>query len=185
MIRAVETLKGQLLLAGPALWDTNFRRSVVLIADHDDQGALGVILNRPAGTTVGEAIPELSSLVGPEEPVYLGGPVQPESAVVLGEFAQPERAGLLAFDRVGFLVGDVSVEDAVGLVRARVFAGYAGWGAGQLEMELEEAQAWIPEPAGLEDVFGPEPERLWDDVVARKGREFAFLRTMPFDPSLN
>lgn len=181
----MESLKGQLLIAGPALWDTNFRRSVVLIADHDQEGALGVILNRPAGTTIGESVPELSSLVGPEAELYVGGPVQPDSAVILGEFADPARAGLLAFGSVGFLVGDVSVEDAVGLVRARVFVGYAGWSPGQLEAEMAEPQSWIPEPAQPDDVFLPDPEGLWNRVVARKGKEFAFLRTMPFDPSLN
>ena len=182
---AVDTLKGQLLIAGPALWDTNFRRSVVLIADHDGDGALGVILNRPSGATVGEAVPELGSLVGPDEAVFVGGPVQPDAAVILGEFNDPDRAGLLAFGSVGFLVGDVSVEDAIGLVRARVFVGYAGWAPGQLEAEMEEPHAWIPEPARPEDIFASDPERLWERVVGRKGQEFAFLRTMPFDPSLN
>jgi putative transcriptional regulator len=182
---AMESVKGQLLIAGPALWDTNFRRTVVLIGDHDPNGALGVILNRPSGATVGEAVPALSSLVGPEEPLFLGGPVQPESAVILGDFTDPQRAGLIAFGSVGFLIGDVGVEDAVNLRAARVFAGYAGWGPGQLELEMEEEQAWIPERATPGDVFGTDPGRLWDRVVQRKGKEFAFLRTMPFDPSLN
>ena len=128
-----QSYRGHLLIAGPSLWDTNFRRSVVLIGDHDEEGALGVVLNRPSGSTIGEAVPTLSSLVGSDEPLYVGGPVQPDSVVILGDFLQPERAGLIAFDSVGFLVGDVDVGQTLGLRRARVFAGYAGWAPGQLE----------------------------------------------------
>jgi putative transcriptional regulator len=179
-----ESLQGQLVIAGPSLWDTNFRRSVVLIGEHNAEGALGVILNRPAGTTIGEAVPVLSPLVGEDEPLYVGGPVQPDSVVIIADFDDPARAGLLAFGSIGFLVGDVSPEDAVGLRRARVFAGYAGWAPGQLDAELAE-QAWIPEPARAEDVFIDDPDRLWEAVVDRKGDPFKFLRSMPFDPSLN
>ena len=80
------SLRGKLLVAGGSLFDPNFRKTVVLVADHDENGAAGVVLNRRAGVTVAEAAPPLAELVGPEETLYLGGPVQPQSAVVLAEF---------------------------------------------------------------------------------------------------
>jgi len=180
----VDRVGGQLLIAGPGLWDSNFRRTVVLVGHHDDEGALGVVLNRTLDVTVGEAVPALGVIVDPSEQVFRGGPVQAGSVVVVAEFTDPDMASVLAFGSIGFLP-DGSGDDVIGSVRrARVFAGYAGWGAGQLEAELAEG-SWIVEPAEPEDVFHPIPERLWDDVLRRKGREFDLLRMMPRDPSLN
>jgi putative transcriptional regulator len=180
----VESLRGQLLVAGPALIDPNFWRSVVLIGEHNEEGALGVILNRPAPVTVGEAAAALAPLVHDGEPVFLGGPVQPESAVVLADVEHPDFAGLIVFGTIGFLMGEVDPERFDGVRRARVFAGYAGWGAGQLEQEMEE-DSWIVEPAIAEDVFTDAPEKLWSAVLTRKGGDYALLSTMPPDPSLN
>jgi putative transcriptional regulator len=104
--------------------------------------------------------------------------------VVLAEFEDPSRAGLLAFGSVGFLIGDVPAEATTGIRRARVFAGYAGWGEGQLERELEEG-SWIVEDATPEDVFTVDPDGLWSGVLRRKGPSYRLLSTMPFDPSLN
>ena len=134
----METLTGQLLIAGPSLWDPNFRRTVLLVGHHDEEGAVGVILNRASETTVAEAVPPLGPLVPADDPVYLGGPVQPDAAVVIADFVDPAMADFLAFDSIGFLPSETEpgIEDAVR--RARVFAGYAGWGPGQLEAELEE-----------------------------------------------
>ena len=180
----VQSLKGQLLIAGPGLVDPNFRRTVVLVGEHSDEGALGVILNRASETTVDEAVPELAALVDGIEQVHLGGPVQPSAIVVLADFAEPERAGALVLDSVGFLPSEVD-PDAIGeLRRARVFAGYAGWGPGQLDGELEEG-SWIVEPALPEDVFTIDPDELWSDVLRRKGGPFGVLALMPPDPSLN
>jgi putative transcriptional regulator len=180
----VDTLKGQLLIAGPKLFDPNFRRTVVLVAEHSEEGALGVVLNRPSEVTVGEAAPALVPLVAREDLLYLGGPVQPQGAVVLAEFEDPGAAGLLAFGAIGFLVGDIEPEAVLHVRRARAFAGYAGWGEGQLEQELEE-ESWILEPALPEDVFTEDPDGLWSGVLRRKGPRFQLLSTMPFDPSLN
>jgi putative transcriptional regulator len=180
----VESLKGNLLIAGAGLIDPNFRRTVVLVGEHNAEGALGVVLNRPAPVPVSEVAPPLAALVGGDDPVFFGGPVQPEAAVVVAEFEHPELAGLLVFDSIGFLIGDVPAEAALGLRRARVFAGYAGWGAGQLEAELEVA-SWILEPALPGDVFAVEPDQLWTTVLRRKGGDFALLATMPLDPSMN
>jgi putative transcriptional regulator len=180
---SVESLRGKLLIAGPNLFDPNFRRSILLIADHDDQGAVGVILNRPAEVSVTEAAPELGALVGPEEPLFIGGPVQPQAAVVVAEFHDPEQASILAFGSIGFVAGGdpTAVE---GIRRARVFAGYAGWGAGQLDQEMEQ-DSWLIEPALPEDVFTPNARGLWASVLRRKGRDYRLLETMPFDPSSN
>jgi putative transcriptional regulator len=104
--------------------------------------------------------------------------------VVLAEFSRPEVAGVLAFGSIGFLTGDVEAGARDDVRRARVFAGYAGWGPGQLEAEVEEG-GWIREPAFPEDVFVERPEELWTSIMRRKGPEFAMLATMPADPSTN
>ncbi len=180
----VESLKGHLLVAGPTLRDPNFRRTVVLVGEHSDDGALGVILNRTSGATVDEALPELTELVDGTDAIHVGGPVQPSAIVVLAEFQDPDRAGTLVLDDVGFLPAEVD-PDALGeLRRSRVFAGYAGWGPGQLDGELEEG-SWIIEPAVPDDVFTTEPDELWSDVLRRKGGPFGVLALMPPDPSLN
>ena len=180
----VQSLKGQLLIAGPALIDPNFRRTVVLVGEHSDEGALGVILNRTSETTVGEAVPELSPLVPGVEPVHVGGPVQPSAIVVLADFVEPDRAGSLVLDSVGFLPAEVDPDELGELRRARIFAGYAGWGPGQLDEELEEG-SWIVEPALPEDVFSDDPAALWADVLRRKGGPYGVLALMPYDPSQN
>ena len=180
----VHSLKGQLLIAVPALLDPNFRRTVVLVGEHNEEGALGLVLNRPSDTTVEEALPELAVLVDGEDQVHVGGPVQPSAIVIVAEFSDPERAGALVFESVGFLPAEVD-PDALGeLPQARVFAGYAGWGPGQLDGELEEG-SWIVEPAIATDVFTVEPDELWSEVLRRKGGPYGVLALMPADPSLN
>jgi putative transcriptional regulator len=180
----VESLRGHLLIAGPELWDPNFRRTVVLVGHHDDEGAVGVVLNRPLETTVAMAAPPLSSLVPDGETLYQGGPVQPEAAVVLADFEDPSRAGVLALDSIGFLPEEADADSLGGLRRARVFAGYAGWGAGQLEAEMDE-RSWHATPALPGDVFAPDPDRLWTNVVGRLGPAYRLLATMPVDPQMN
>jgi putative transcriptional regulator len=180
----VESLKGHLLVAGPTLHDPNFRRTVVLVGEHGEEGALGVVLNRTSGATVDDALPELTSLVSGAEPVHVGGPVQPTAIVVLAEFAEPDRAQALVLADIGFLPSEVDPDEVGQLRRARVFAGYAGWGPGQLDGELEEG-SWIVEPAVPEDVFTTDPEELWSEVLRRKGGPFGVLAMMPPDPSSN
>lgn len=180
----MDSLRGQLLVAGPSLIDPNFRRTVILVGEHNEEGALGVVLNRPAPVSVGEVAPPLADLVDAGDPVFLGGPVQPESAVVLADVEHPDFAGLIVFGSIGFLTGEVNPQQREGIRRARVFAGYAGWGGGQLEAEMEVG-SWIVEPAVPEDVFSEQPEKLWSHVLLRKGGQYALLSTMPPDPSLN
>jgi putative transcriptional regulator len=180
----VQSLRGHLLVAGPSLVDPNFRRTVVLVGEHGEEGALGVVLNRPSEATVGEAVPELTPLVSDLAIVHVGGPVQPSAIVVLADFEEPERAGSLVLESVGFLPAEVEPEELGQLRRTRVFAGYAGWGPGQLDDELEEG-SWIVEPALPEDVFTHAPEDLWGEVLRRKGGPFSLLALMPPDPSAN
>jgi putative transcriptional regulator len=180
----MESLRGQLLISSGGLFDPNFRHTVVLIGEHNRDGALGVVLNRPLNVGVSEAVPDLTKLVPPGEVLYEGGPVQPTGPVLLAEFEDPALADILVFERVGFLVGDLPDEIDQGVVRARVYAGYSGWGPGQLEAEMD-VDSWIVDPARAEDVFTTEPELLWSRVLKRKGPEYQRLSRMPFDPSMN
>ncbi len=178
----MESLRGKLLISSPALYDPNFRRTVVLVAHHDEDGAMGLVLNRPADTPVAEAAPQLCGLVDAAEPILVGGPVSPEALMVLAEFDDPAETAVPVLDSVGFVSAD-SEPDELATRRARVFAGYAGWGAGQLEAELEEG-SWIVEQAEPGDPFA-DPDELWAAVLRRKGGPFRLLVTMPDNPSLN
>jgi putative transcriptional regulator len=180
----VEPLTGHLLISNAGLFDPNFRRTVVLIGHHDDEGAVGVVLNQPLGITVREAVPPLVHLVDEEEQLFDGGPVEPASVVVLADFLDPSRAEVLAMGSIGFLPPEADGDIAEAIRRARVYAGYAGWGPGQLESELEE-DSWVTAPALPADVFHDEPSRLWEDVLRRLGRGYEMLRLMPRDPSMN
>ena len=180
----MESLQGRLLISGGGLYDPNFRHTVVLVGEHNSDGALGVVLNRALNVTVDKVFPLLSELVPPGELLFQGGPVQPESAVLLAEFSDPDLADLLVFGSVGFLVGDVSKDIQSRILRARVFAGYSGWGPGQLEAEMA-VDSWILDPARVEDVFTEAPDLLWSGVLERKGPEYKRLSRMPYDPSMN
>ena len=179
-----DSLRGQLLVASPAMADPNFARTVVLITEHNEDGALGVVLNRPSDTAVYEIVPPLAEIEGVDY-VYVGGPVRPEAVVILGEFRDPTAAAWIAVADVGFVAAEAETEGmADKLRRARVYAGFSGWGAGQLEAELEE-EAWIVEPPLPAELFAADPESLWSDVLERKGGHFALVARMPLDPSLN
>lgn len=180
----MESLRGHLLISSGGLFDPNFRHTVVLIGEHNADGALGVVLNRPLSVTVEEALPPLGDLVPPGEAVFQGGPVQPEGAVLVAEMTDPELVDVLAFGSVGFLVGNVSADLNPSILKARVFAGYSGWGPGQLEGEMAE-DTWIVDPARVEDVFTEEPELLWSRVLRRKGPEYHQMSRIPYDPSMN
>ncbi len=174
-----ESLRGHLLIAAPSLFDY-FRRTVVLVLEHNEEGAMGVVLNRPSETTMGEAVSTLAELTDEDdEPVRLGGPVSPESVVALGEFEDPAEAASTVAGSLGLL--DPEAPDP-SLRRLRVYAGYAGWGAGQLDGEIEEG-AWIVESLDPEDPF--KEGDLWADALQRKGGAYSLLATMPSDPSLN
>lgn len=182
-----DSLRGKLLLSAPSLFDPNFRRTVLLIAEHTPEGAMGLVLNRRAEVTVGEAVPELMWLThGAGEPVYAGGPVATDSVIVLAEFDNPELAAALVVEDVGFVPASNGDRDEIvsGVRRSRVFAGHAGWGPGQLDAELDE-NSWIVEPALPADAFADDPDALWGSVMRRKGDGYRLLAGMPEDPSLN
>ena len=174
-----ETLRGQLLVAAPILHDPNFHRTVVLVAEHGDEGAMGLVLNRPTDTPVGAALPELTAITGEDDHVFVGGPVALESVLAVAELDDPDDASDLLFGSVGFIQ-----EPDVSVLRGRVFVGYAGWGAGQLEAELEE-ESWLVVDAEADDLFSDDPDGLWSAVLRRQGGPYALLSLMPPDPSLN
>jgi putative transcriptional regulator len=173
-----DSLRGQLLIAAPSLFDY-FRRTVILVLEHTPDGAMGVVLNRVSETVVADAVPALAELPGSDELVRLGGPVSPQSVVALGDFGRPEEAGTQVVGTLGTLDPEADNES---LRRLRVYAGYAGWAAGQLDGELE-AEAWIVIDAAVDDPFGDGD--LWAEALARKGGKYRLLATMPADPSLN
>jgi putative transcriptional regulator len=173
-----DSLRGKLLIASPSLYDY-FRRAVVLVIEHNDDGAMGVILNRPSETTVAEAVPDLAELGEEDELVRVGGPVGTQSVVALGDFGDPAEASTAVFGSVGVIDPDAPAST---LRHVRVFAGYAGWGSGQLDDELEQ-EAWIVAPAEPGDPF--HDGDLWPVALQRKGGSFSLLATMPADPSMN
>jgi putative transcriptional regulator len=182
----MSSLRGRLLVASPALIDPNFRRTVVLIAEHsEDSGALGIVLSRPTDTPVAEAAPVLEPLVEPGAVVHVGGPVDPDAVLVVAEFEDPGEAAVVVFDGVGFMSGESEPgEVAAATSRARIFVGYAGWSPGQLESELDE-ESWLVLDPVPSDVFSDGSEKLWSAVLERQGGALALLATMPPDPSLN
>jgi len=181
----MDSTRGQLLIAGPDLLDPNFRRTVVLVVEHNDEGALGLVLNRPSETTVRAAVPELEELVDLDDQLFIGGPVQPSAVIVLAEFEDATDAALIAFDDVGVLAtGSAPDDPAAGLRRGRAFVGHSGWGPGQLDSELERGD-WILEPAQNEDAFSNRALDLWPTVLTRKGGSYALVARMPSDPSVN
>jgi putative transcriptional regulator len=180
----MKSLRGHLLISSGGLYDLNFRHTVVLIGEHNADGALGVVLNRALNVTVQGTLPTLGDLVPPGELLFQGGPVQPSSPILIAEFADPDSADILVFGSVGFLVGEVSADIEPSILRARVFAGYSGWGPGQLEEEMA-VDSWIIEPASAGDVFTDAPDMLWSRVLERKGPEYRRLSRMPYDPSMN
>jgi putative transcriptional regulator len=174
----VDSLRGRLLIASPALPDW-FRRTVILMVEHTEEGAFGLVLNRASETTVAEAVPGLAALAGPEELVHIGGPVQADGVVALGEFSDPELSPKLVVGDVGLVDLDDPPE---GLERIRLFAGHAGWGEGQLDGELE-AEAWIVAEPRPDDPFSEQD--LWSEALRRQGGQYELLARMPADPSVN
>lgn len=173
----MESLRGKLLIAAPSLFDF-FRRTVVLVVEHTEQGAFGVVLNRRADTDVIELVPDLVPLVERGAPLWVGGPVGEDSIVVLGEFERPDESA----GKVTESIGVVDPDGDVDVLRARVFLGHAGWGPGQLDEEMDR-DSWIISTPEAEDVFAEGD--LWAEVMERRGGDFTLLATMPLDPTLN
>lgn len=184
-----DSLAGKLLVASPVLDDPNFTRTVVLLLEHTEDGALGLVLNRPSGTSVGDALPQWVEQAADPAYVFLGGPVEPQAAICLAEAlieGSPEgwRALNAATPMLGVL--DLGVDPAMvgGGLRLRVFAGYAGWTAAQLETEVSMG-GWYVVDAEPTDVLSAAPTDLWRDVLRRQGGNLALVSTFPTDPRLN
>lgn len=178
---------GRLLVASPALADGTFDRAVILVLDHDEEGALGVVLNRASAITVSETLDGWNDLAADPRVLFGGGPVEPTAIVALGRAtAGVAPDGWTAIvDRIRLVDLDTDpVLAAADLERVRVFAGYAGWAPGQLEEEIEQG-AWFTVDAGVADVFTDDPEALWRDVLARQPDELRLLATFPEDPTMN
>ncbi len=180
----MDSLKGELLIAGAGIFGAVFRQTVVLVVEHDDSSALGFVVNRPSGLIAGEAADELARLPLPDPRIYLGGPVQQGAVAVLGEFEHTDFAGNLVFGSVGMLGAGPEGIVTESVTRAKVFSGYAGWGPGQLENEMEEG-SWIVTEPTTDLVFDVEPDEMWKEALRRMGGEYALMATMPYDPSLN
>lgn len=182
---------GRLAVATPLLTDANFARSVVLLLQSDaEDGALGLVLNRPTGTEVGEVLESWGALAGDLPVVFTGGPVQPNAAICLGRarLGAPAVAAYSELENAPSL-GTVDLDaspDELGpaVSEVRVFAGYAGWSPGQLEAEVDEGAWWILD-ALPSDAFTDRPDALWQQVLRRQGPPLAFAAIYPEDPSHN
>ena len=178
---------GRLLVATPRLMDPNFVRGVILILDHDDDGALGVVINRPTELPLSTVLPGWSDAVVSPPLLFTGGPVAVESALGIGLAAGrgPEQSFKRLTGDLGLVDLDAEPYDVLdGLVGVRVFSGYAGWESGQLEMEVAEGSWYIVEALAT-DVLDPRPGELWRTVLRRQRNEMAYLANLPDDPTLN
>ncbi len=166
---------GQLLVASPVLADGAFRRTVVLLVDHDGDGALGVVLNRPLPRPLGDLAPLLVGEAAAPRVVFSGGPVAPEVVVAL---SRPVGSGLCAWTAVD-LAAPPDLPPPV-----RVFTGYAGWAPGQLEHEVDQGAWWLLD-VRQDDLFGSHPDVLWRSVLRRAPVPLAYASTLPDAPGSN
>lgn len=177
---------GRLLVAMPTLEDPAFSRAVVLLIDHDEDGALGVVLNRASEVPVSEATQSLLDLVPAPGVLFGGGPVEPDALVAIGRaHADAARSDTTFVE--GLRLVDLDQDPLIAgveLTQVRLFAGYAGWAPGQLEHELWHG-AWVVVDSEPSDVFTSRPETLWHDVLARQTGRVRLLAAFPTDARLN
>ncbi|MBM3824116.1 MAG: YqgE/AlgH family protein [Verrucomicrobia bacterium] len=183
-----QSLKGQFLLDGGKLKGSFFHRTVVLVCQHDPEGAFGLVLNKPLGKPAEELIPEdLPASIKSEE-IFLGGPVQPSALTFLHTYGGKSAAAPPVFDhlRLGHSLEElVEIGERKGTsARLRLFAGYAGWSPMQLDNEMKRG-SWLTYPANVELMFETPPDELWKRVLKLKGWRFELLAQAPEDDSLN
>lgn len=183
---AHKSLKGQLLLDGGNLVGSFFHRTVVLICQHDPEGAFGLVLNRKSGHRVGDVLVADLEEQLKEMPLFVGGPVQPTAMSFLHSDIFLPDANVMENLRLGHSLDDlVEISESFSPTsKLKLFAGYAGWSPGQLDGEMER-QAWVSHPASLELVFGTPPDVLWQKILGRMGPQYRLLAESPEDPSLN
>lgn len=172
-------LAGHCLVATPLLADPNFVRSVVIILDHDADGAYGVVVNRPSSAPVSELLPEWKGSVVPPGVVFVGGPVSPELGIGLAWAEEGTVDDVLTSLEIVDVTGDQAHARPV-----RIFSGYAGWGPGQLELELNES-AWLVAPATPSVVFDERPDLVWGRIMRQMDPGLRIYATFPSDPELN
>ena len=180
---------GSLLVATPMLLDPNFDHTVVLMLDVDENGALGVVLNRPSTVEVAEILPDWSELTTGPDVLFSGGPVSTDSALGVAGLQPGDETEPVGFRRLYDHVGIVDLDtptEVVGpaLSGLRIFAGYAGWEEEQLVDEISTG-SWYVVPSAPGDLFGTEPASLWSRVLRRQPGELAWVSTRPFDPTQN
>lgn len=179
---------GMLLVATPELNDPNFHETVIFLLDSDADGALGVVLNRPSPVLVADVLDQWRDIVTGPDVLFQGGPVSTDGALGLARpLSDDDRP--VGYREVVDGLGVVDLDTPVelldgGLAAFRIFVGYAGWGPGQLDAEVEEG-SWYVVPAQLSDVFVAEPADLRRDVLRRQPGEEAWISTRPADPTLN
>jgi len=179
-------LQGKLLLDGGKLHGSFFHRSVVLICQHDAGGAFGLILNRPAGSKVGDAVVANLPEAVKKQPLFIGGPVQPGVLSFLHSDVFVPHANVMPDVNLGHSIEtlmDLS-ESFSNTLRLRLFAGYAGWTAGQLEQEMAR-QDWLTHPASVDLIFQSEPAQLWKEILRHKDPTLRWLADSPENPSWN
>lgn len=179
-------LTGRLLVATPMLRDPNFVRTVILVLDHDGDGTLGVVVNRPTELPVTSVLAPWTEFVSEPDVLFEGGPVATDSALALAEV--PKGAEPLGwrrlYGRLGLVDLDAPPELLTGLHGMRVFAGYSGWSPGQLESEITDG-GWYVVDSEPDDPFSTEPTGLWRRVLRRQRDELALVATFPDDPAMN
>ena len=182
----MRSVAGRLLVALPALADPNFERTVVFVLEHDEDGALGIVLNRPTVTSVGDVLADWVGVVASPTLVFGGGPVEPQAVVGLAlARVDADVAGQQGSGRIRTVDPNADPRDVAEEVEAaRLFAGYAGWAPGQLEDELA-SDAWLVVDAQPTDVVDDEPAALWSRVLARQPGSIRLLASFPDDPALN
>ncbi len=180
---------GRLLVANPLLPDPNFDRTVVLLLAYSDDGALGLVLNRPSQMDVGEPLPQWEHLAAEPAVLFFGGPVAHQAVICLARnlpappLADSGDAWKEVSPGIGTIDLDQDPDQFAGLVRpVRLFAGYAGWGPGQLEGELQAGAWWVVD-AEPEDAFTLEPGDLWKQVLRRQPRPLKYVSWYPEDPA--
>lgn len=182
----VKPASGVLLIAEPYLKDPGFTRSVILLCEHGSFGTLGFVLNRPSSNSVNMLLPELKL---PGITVYNGGPVQTDSLQIIHQL--PNYLG--GVEVLPGIYWGASYEELAELCKAgmkvdptliRLFRGYSGWDAGQLEDELVQ-NSWITAPAGKEIIFSENSNKLWEASLKSLGGSFVYLANLPIDPILN
>lgn len=181
-----DSLRGQLLLDGGKLRGSFFHRSVVLICQHDSEGAFGLILNRSTENAIGDVVIEDLPESIQEEPLYLGGPVQPGALSYLHSDSFIPAANVITNVNLGH-----SVEELADVAASyspekqlRIFAGYAGWSAGQLDDEMA-SDSWLTHPATKEIIFETPAKSMWSEVMKQKNWQQRILADSPEDPSWN